>query len=183
MSDPGRPGDPQVGELSTRLRTWPDPAARYHARRTLDGEDPASPSMRSLADAVRARPECVAVIERCDWRHPYRKWQGAHWALTTLAERGHPGGDPRLPEVQEAVFAWILGKRFLRPNWPRFIEGQPDRVRRCGSMEGNVARSTCWCPSGPVTAASRWSTGAPGGRTRSGPTARSRTGVPGAGPG
>jgi len=36
------------------------------------------------------------------------------------------------------VFAWILSPKFLKPNWTQHIEGQPDRVRRCASMEGNV---------------------------------------------
>jgi hypothetical protein len=73
-----------------------------------------------------------------DSRHPYRKWQGAHWALVQLAERGHPGGDPRLERIQDLVFAWILSPAFLKPNWTRRIAAQPDRVRRCASMEGNV---------------------------------------------
>jgi hypothetical protein len=97
-------------------------------------------AMRALADDVRKSPDCRALIDGSfvDPAHPYRKWQGAHWALVQLAERGHPGGDPRLKRVQELVFAWILSPAFLRPNWTWHIEGQPDRVRRCASMEGNV---------------------------------------------
>ena len=96
--------------------------------------------MRALADEVRASTDCTAVIDGSfvDPRHPYRKWQGAHWALVQLAERGHPGGDPRVAEVQELVFAWILARKFLRPNWTVHLPDQPERVRRCASMEGNV---------------------------------------------
>ncbi len=36
------------------------------------------------------------------------------------------------------MFAWIVSPAFLKPNWTRYVEGQPDRVRRCASMEGNV---------------------------------------------
>ncbi len=36
------------------------------------------------------------------------------------------------------MFDWILSPAFLKPNWTRYVEGQPDRVRRCASMEGNV---------------------------------------------
>lgn len=50
----------------------------------------------------------------------------------------YPGGDPRLSAVQEVVFSWILSPAFLKPNWTRQVEGQPERVRRCASMEGNV---------------------------------------------
>jgi len=123
-----------------RLLAWDDPAVRYQARLVLEGADPDSGEMRALADEVRASPDCDAVIEGSfvDPRHAYRKWQGAHWAFVQLAERGHPGEDPRLEKVQEIVFAWILAPAFLKPNWTRYVEGQPDRVRRCGSMEGNV---------------------------------------------
>lgn len=130
----------EMETLLDSLRNWDDPAIRYQTRRVLDGIAPERPEMRVLAADVCASPDCAAVIEGSfeDTRHPYRKWQGAHWALVQLAERGHPGGDPRLRQVQEVVFAWITSPAFLKPNWTRYIEGQPDRVRRCGSMEGNV---------------------------------------------
>ncbi len=123
-----------------RLRVWDDPAVRYQTRVVLDRADPSAAEMRALADEIRSSADCTAVIEGSfvDPRHPYRKWQGAHWALVQLAERGHPGGDPRLEQVQELVFAWILAPAFLKPNWTRYVARQPERVRRCASMEGNV---------------------------------------------
>lgn len=123
-----------------RLLTWKEPAVRYQARLVLEKTDPGSEEMRGLAEEVRTSSACQAVIEGSlvDPRHPYRKWQGAHWALVQLAERGHPGGDPRLKAVQEVVFSWVLSPAFLKPNWTRRVEGQPERVRRCASMEGNV---------------------------------------------
>ncbi len=126
--------------LLDELRAHPDPAVAYRTRLLLDGEDPASAAMQALADRVRADPECDAIIEGALplRRHAYRKWQGTHWALVQLAERGHPGGDERLKELQELVFDWILAPSFLKPNWTRRIEGHPDRVRRCASQEGNV---------------------------------------------
>jgi hypothetical protein len=129
-----------MGPTLDRLLGWEDPAVRYQSRLMLDGADPDAPEMRDLAEAIRRSPDCIAMIEGSflDERHPYRKWQGAHWALVQLAERGHPGGDPRLNDVQGVVFAWILSPAFLRPNWTRYVDGQPERVRRCGSMEGNV---------------------------------------------
>lgn len=126
--------------LLDRLAGWPDPAVRYQARLVLGAADPGTAEMRALADVVRSSPDCLALIEGSflDPRHVYRKWQGAHWALVQLAERGHPGGGPRLRQVQELVFAWILAPGFLQPNWTRHVQGQPERVRRCASMEGNV---------------------------------------------
>ena len=123
-----------------RLRTWDDPAVRYQSRLVLDELEPGSAEMRALAEEVRTSSDCGAIIagSLVETRHVYRKWQGPHWALVQLAERGHPGRDPRLQEIQEVVFGWILSPSFLQPNWTRYIEGQPERVRRCASMEGNV---------------------------------------------
>ena len=123
-----------------RLRTGDDPAVRYQTRLVLDELDPGTPEMSALADEVRTSPDCTAMIDGSfiETRHVYRKWQGAHWALVQLAERGHPGGDPRLHDIQELVFGWILAPSFLRPNWTRYVARQPERVRRCASMEGNV---------------------------------------------
>jgi len=136
----GRPYDLNMETLVDRLRTWDDPAVRYQARLVLDGLEPDTADMRTLAEEIRASRDCRAVIEGgfVDPRHPYRKWQGAHWVLVQLAERGHPGGDPRLEQIQEIVFSWILSPAFLKPNWTLHVEGQHDRVRRCASMEGNV---------------------------------------------
>lgn len=130
----------EATSLLDRIRTWDDPAVRYQTRLVLDGEPPDTPGMRALAGEVRRHPDCDALIDGgfADRHHPYRKWQGAHWALVQLAERGHPGDDPRLERLQQLVFAWILSPAFLRPNWTRYVEGQPERVRRCASMEGNV---------------------------------------------
>lgn len=129
-----------VVAMVDRLRGWDDPAVRYQVRLMLEAERPDTTEMRAIADEVRASADCGAVIEGgfVDPRHPYRKWQGAHWALVQLAERGHPGGDPRLAQLQEVVLGWILSPAFLKPNWTRHVDGQPERVRRCSSMEGNV---------------------------------------------
>lgn len=128
--------------LTGRLLRSEDPSVRYQAMVVLEGRDPGG--LLPLTGLVRADRNCTAMIDSAftDPRHPYRKWQGAHWALVQLAERGHPGGDPRLGELQEIVFAWILSPAFLRPNWTRRIDGQPDRIRRCASMEGNVLWSS-----------------------------------------
>ena len=126
--------------MNAALRSWPDPCVAYRTRRLLDGEDPESPAMVALAGAARAHPHCDATIAGAlrVRSHAYRKWQGPHWALVQLAERGHPGGDPLLKELQQAVFHWILSPGFLAPNRTRTLEGQSARVRHCGSLEGNL---------------------------------------------
>ena len=67
--------------LVDRLCTWDDPAVRYQARLVLDAVKPDAAEMRARANEVRTSPDCSAVIDGSfvDPRHPYRKWQGAHW--------------------------------------------------------------------------------------------------------
>lgn len=131
-------------DVVDRLVGWPDPAVRYRARLVLDGADRNVAELRALADEVRESPDCIAVVEGgfVDPNHPYRKWQGAHWALVQLAERGHPGGDPRLQRLQELVFAWILAPAFLRPNWTWYMRDSP-----IGFAVARRWRATC---SGPA---------------------------------
>jgi hypothetical protein len=65
-------------------------------------------------------------------RHPYAKWDGAHWVLAALAELGYPPGDDALIPLREQVLSWLLSGRMSKN---RFIAG---RVRLCASQEGNA---------------------------------------------
>lgn len=68
--------------------------------------------------------------------HPYAKWHGAFWVLASLAELGHPRGDPALLPLREQVFAWLLS-----PAHARGIKTIRGRVRRCASQEANAVFS------------------------------------------
>lgn len=70
--------------------------------------------------------------------NPYRKWQGPHWTLYSLAEIGHPAGDDRLVPMRERVVDWMFAPAFLRPPSTLILPDQPERPRRCASMEGNA---------------------------------------------
>jgi hypothetical protein len=66
-------------------------------------------------------------------RHPYAKWDGAHWVLAALAELGYPPGDVGLIPLREQVLSWLLSPG--RMSKKRFVAG---RVRLCASQEGNA---------------------------------------------
>jgi hypothetical protein len=70
--------------------------------------------------------------------NPYTKWQGPHWTLVLLALIEYPLGDDGLSPMRDQVYDWMLSPEHLR--FPRtvFYDDQPDRVRRCASMEGNA---------------------------------------------
>lgn len=65
--------------------------------------------------------------------HPYKKWNGAHWVLSILADLGYPAGDPSLKPLVEQSFNWLLGEAHKKHI--RTIDG---RVRRCASQESNA---------------------------------------------
>jgi hypothetical protein len=70
--------------------------------------------------------------------NPYRKWQGPHWTLYSLAEIGFPAGDKTLLSLRERVLDWMFAPAFLKPPSTTIYPDQPERPRRCASMEGNT---------------------------------------------
>jgi hypothetical protein len=70
--------------------------------------------------------------------NPYRKWQGPHWTLYSLAEIAFPTGDQRLLPLRQRVMDWMFAPAFLKPPSTLFLPDQPQRPRRCASMEGNA---------------------------------------------
>jgi hypothetical protein len=68
--------------------------------------------------------------------HPYKKWQGPHWTLHSLAQLGYPPGDESLRPLLEQVHRRLLSPQHLRPPSTAILPGQADRVRRCASQEG-----------------------------------------------
>ncbi len=67
-------------------------------------------------------------------RHPYSKWDGAHWVLYSLADLGYPPGDDSLTPLREQVLDWLLSPGRAQTT-ARMTEG---RARFCASQEGNA---------------------------------------------
>lgn len=65
--------------------------------------------------------------------HPYAKWYGIHWIMTTLADIGYPPGDKKLLAWREHIYNWLLPKGKIRKS--ACIDG---RVRQHASQEGNA---------------------------------------------
>jgi len=125
-------------EIVRRLLESDEPSIRYRALVDVVGEGPGSPSAVRLRTRVRNSPRVRALLsERARdgtiARHPYAKWDGAHWVLAALADLGYPPGDENLVPMREQVLKWLLSEDHARSI--RTIDG---RVRRCGSQEGNA---------------------------------------------
>jgi hypothetical protein len=127
------------------LRDSTDPSIAYRAHRLLD--DPPEDD----EDQCRRRQQVVetrnvhrllahrrpdGTIRHGREYHAYRKFQGAHWTMASLAELGYPPGDQHLMPLVEQIHEWLTSRQHLRPPSTQVISGQEDRIRRCASQEG-----------------------------------------------
>lgn len=120
------------------LMAHEEPAIRYKTLLALGRGDTAA--AQTARAAIPDGPAARALLSGRDadgrittHRHPYFKWQGAHWVLATLADIGYPPGDERLRPMMGQVFDWLLGDSHRRSI--RVIDG---RTRRCASQESNA---------------------------------------------
>ena len=96
-----------------------EPSLRWRAERAVDRE-----LDRRLGEEIRMSVRVGALLSDrgADGTiplHPYAKWRGAHWVLTTLAELGYPPGDDSLIPLREQVLAWLLSGAYERRSTPK----------------------------------------------------------------
>jgi hypothetical protein len=125
-----------ISTVVDRLSESDEPAIRYKA--AMLRHDPDSAAAGAARAAIPASPRVRTLLaERDDDghipRHPYAKWDGAHWVLAALADLGYPPGDESLRPMLEQTLGWLLSKGH-RHNIP-IIAG---RARRCASQESNA---------------------------------------------
>jgi hypothetical protein len=126
--------------LADSLCAHEDPVIAWRARRLLAGESEQSPAMRELRRAIGSSEMARRLLLGLNGErlNPYRKWQGPHWTLYSLAEIGYPPGDEALLPMRERVMEWMFAPAFLKPPSTAIYPDQPERPRRCASMEGNA---------------------------------------------
>jgi hypothetical protein len=125
-----------MDKLIENLRTEPSLAWKVVVNILAEGED--SLEARQAAFEVREAPLVKDLLAICDRQHSaYKKWDGAHWVLSILADLGYPAGDESLRPLMEDTFnTWLSQEHETRHL--RVIDG---RVRRCASQEGYAI----WC--------------------------------------
>jgi hypothetical protein len=120
------------------LLNSPEPSIRYKFLANVLGRDPDSQEVAKIRREIRTSPRTRRLLSEVNcsgeipW-HPYKKWNGAHWTLATLADIGYPPGDKSLKPLCDQVLAWLLSKDHEKHI--RTIDG---RVRRCASQESNA---------------------------------------------
>jgi len=125
-----------------------DPTSEYKARALLLDEAPGSARLKKLRAAIgsseRARRLLAGRLpDGTIDKGPYRKWQGPHWTLYSLALIDYPPGDRSLLPLRDQVYDWLLDPAHLEFRQSLLLPGQEDRFRRCASQEGKLRDPRC----------------------------------------
>ncbi len=120
-----------------------NPTIRYKAHGLLLDEPEDSPEMILLRKSIRQLAMAKKLLSPVGGdgtidTNPYRKWQGPHWTLYSLAEIDYPCGDESLLPIRDQVYNWLLEDKHLKYPRSLLIPGQEGRFRRCASQEGNA---------------------------------------------
>lgn len=91
-----------------RLLASGEPSVRYKVLVHVLGRDPESPAIQKLRREIRDSARVRGLLSERDAtghipHHPYKKWYGAHWVLSNLADIGYPEGDYDLLPLREQV--------------------------------------------------------------------------------
>jgi hypothetical protein len=115
------------------------PALAWKVVVNLLGEGDSSPAAGQAASEVQKAPLVQALIAACNLQQSvYKKWHGAHWVLSILADLGYPQGDETLRPLMEATYRTWLSREHEKKHM-RMIDG---RMRRCASQEGYAVWSS-----------------------------------------
>jgi hypothetical protein len=122
-----------------RLLKSDHPSIVYKIHVHIIGKDPQSEELLKLQNNIKSSSFVNKLLSERDKTgkipyHPYKKWFGAHWVLSILADLDYPTGDESLFPLREQVFQWLLSEGYEKKN-ARLING---RYRKCASMEGNA---------------------------------------------
>src|SRR5450759_1214265 len=86
-----------------------EPALAWKVAVNVVGVGPDSSAARQAAETVRQSTLVTRLLAVCDRDGPaYRKWIGAHWTLSQLADLGYPPGNEDLRPLMEKTYkAWL----------------------------------------------------------------------------
>jgi hypothetical protein len=115
-----------------------EPSVKFKVLVNVLGKKLESAEIKKLQEEIKSSPRVKLLLsERGKDRkipfHPYAKWYGAHWVLSSLADIGYPKGDNSLIPLREQVYEWLFSKKHQKS-----IKSIDGRVRRCASQEGNA---------------------------------------------
>lgn len=141
-------------ELVARLLRSAEPSIRWRTRVRVLGEERSEPALRRLEAEIRRSRRVRTLLAHRGGPSPardpwdlYRKWQGIHWVLGSLAELGYPPGERELEPVLDRVLdRWTqprydLGVEVRSARGAAPLAGVPvidGRARMCASVQGQA---------------------------------------------
>jgi hypothetical protein len=133
-----QPGGNPVDSILDRLLHSTDPSIVLRTRVEILGESPILKSVKEIQKQVLHSDRVQSLLSErgkdgtIPW-HPYAKWSGAHWILSSLADLCYPTGDKSLVPLREQVYGWLFSESHLKG-----IRKRQELVRAHASMEGNT---------------------------------------------
>lgn len=129
--------------IFSRLLSSTNPTVRYKANKLLLDRPEDSREMISLRSSIAGSAMARRLLghRRSDGTintNPYKKWQGPHWTLYSLAQIEYPPGDRSLLPLRDQIYDWLFEERHLKFPRSLLIPGQESRFRRCASQEANA---------------------------------------------
>jgi hypothetical protein len=130
-------------DVAVRLAASDDAVVAYQARVRALGLPESDPSVSAARAAIATSPRARALLSHrapdgTIRLHPYAKFQGPHWTLVSLAQIDYPPGDPGLLPLKRQVDDWLASLAHRRAARIMRHPEQPERIRRCASLEGNA---------------------------------------------
>ena len=128
----------RMNSVIDNLLNSDEPSIRFKVWTNVLGKGIDSDKIKKLQQEIKSSPRVKQLLLERDKSgkipfHPYKKWCGAHWVLTSLADIGYPPGDEDLIPLREQVYEWLLSEKHEKR-----IKSINGRVRRCASQEGNA---------------------------------------------
>ena len=139
--------DSSAPALLGRLAGSDDPVLAYKAATLLAGSaagagaGAAPDQLADLRGRIAGSPMALALIDGIRLHEAmgaYRKCQGPHWTLVSLAMIDYPPGDQALLPLRRRIDDWLFCNAHLNGRGTSVYPGQEDRVRHCASTEGNA---------------------------------------------
>jgi len=136
-----------------------EPCIRYKIRANVLDENTESSSMRELQSQIKNSPLILGLMKDQDPENRgspihriYKKWTGAHWLVSILADLNYPMKDENLKPILDRVLDGWLSPPFTNqihfdrtPPYHKIKEAVPivqGRARRCASQQGNALYSS-----------------------------------------
>lgn len=140
---PRKSKNPTSAPIVKKLLSSRNPSVVYKTRLYILEDSAGSRSMKDLQRRIKSSTMAKKLLHhrRRDgtiYTSPYRKWQGPHWTLFSLAQIEYPKGDGSLIPMRDQMLDWLFAKEHLEFPRSLLIPGQEKRFRRCASQEGNA---------------------------------------------